>query len=366
MLHIKPDEASGWTGPVDLKPMFFRLTIDSSTEFFFGQSVHSQLEALPGGMPNSDKHQDYAWRSLVNTFAKHFDNGTMHVGLRGRFGSLYWLHNPSDFKESSKRVQEFADYFVQEALRRTAPGNEKDGLEKGKADGEKGQYTFLYELIEETRDPIMLRNQLLHILLAGRDTTAGLLGWVFFLLARHPDVYQKLRTIVLDTFGTYESPRDLTFEQLKGCTYLQHVMQETLRIYPMVPLNGRRATADVCLPVGGGPQGKSPLYIKKDQVVNYSVYAMHRREDLWGPDALKFDPERWTARKPGWEYLPFNGGPRICLGQQFALTEAGYVITRMVQLFDKIEAVDPNEPVVNQVTLTSMPKRVLLNMHKAE
>lgn len=85
--------------------------------------------------------------------------------------------------------------------------------------------------------------------------------------------------------------------------------------------------------------GTSPVYIKKDEEVNYSVYVMHRRTDIWGPDASLFKPERWDGRKTGWEYLPFNGGPRICIGQQFALTEAGYVIVRLLQRFEGVVGV---------------------------
>jgi cytochrome P450 len=75
--------------------------------------------------------------------------------------------------------------------------------------------------------------------------------------------------------------------------------------------------------------------------VGYSVYAMHRRKDIYGPDAEEFKPERWETLRVGWGYLPFNGGPRICVGQQFALTEAGYTTVRLMQVFDSLEARDP-------------------------
>jgi len=68
---------------------------------------------------------------------------------------------------------------------------------------------------------------------------------------------------------------------------------------------------------------------------------MHRREDFYGPDAAEYKPERWANLRPGWEYLPFNGGPRICLGQQYALTEASFVTVRLLQEFSKIESRDP-------------------------
>jgi cytochrome P450 len=65
---------------------------------------------------------------------------------------------------------------------------------------------------------------------------------------------------------------------------------------------------------------------------------MQRREDIFGPSVLQFDPDRWLTWIPvPWTYIPFNGGPRICLGQNFALTEMGYATVRMVQVFEKIE-----------------------------
>lgn len=90
-----------------------------------------------------------------------------------------------------------------------------------------------------------------------------------------------------------------------------------LRLQPPVPVNFRVATKDTSLPVGGGPDGRSPVYVKKGMMVSYNVFAMHRRADLWGRDAKIFRPERWEENaKHGWEYLPFNGGPRICLGRK--------------------------------------------------
>lgn len=91
-----------------------------------------------------------------------------------------------------------------------------------------------------------------------------------------------------------------------------------LRMYPPVPLNVRTALKDTTLPVGGGANGLSPIFITKGTSVIYSVWAMHRRPDIWGQDASKFRPERWEGSNlRGWQYLPFNGGPRICLGREY-------------------------------------------------
>ena len=80
--------------------------------------------------------------------------------------------------------------------------------------------------------------------------------------------------------------------------------------------NARDAVDDTYLPLGGGPDGKSPLFVPKGGVVAWSLFAMHRRKDYYGEDAEEFRPERWETLRPGWEYLPFNGGPRICLGRK--------------------------------------------------
>lgn len=72
---------------------------------------------------------------------------------------------------------------------------------------------------------------------------------------------------------------------------------------------------------------------------------MHRRQDIYGADAEEFRPERWrdAGLRPRWGYLPFNGGPRVCLGQRYALTEAGYVLVRMAQRFARLESRDGGE-----------------------
>lgn len=93
-------------------------------------------------------------------------------------------------------------------------------------------------------------------------------------------------------------------------------MRTALRLYPPVPINSRTALVDTILPLGGGPDGQSPVFVPARTVVSYNVFAMHRREDVYGPDAQEFRPERWETIRPGWSFLPFNGGPRMCLGRK--------------------------------------------------
>ena len=286
------------------------------------------------------------------------------MAQRFRLVDSYWMHNPQSYKENNKNVQTFIDHYVNLALRKSA------GDEKVAEEGHhKERYVFLEELATRTRDPVELRAQLLNILLAGRDTTASLLSWLFHELLRHPEIFSKLRQTILADFGSYEDPSDITFSTLKNCSYLQHCLNETLRLWTVVPGNSRRSTKITTLPRGGGPDGQSPVIIPAGCEVNYSIHVTHRRKDIWGPDAEEFRPERFQGRKPGWEFLPFNGGPRICIGQQFALTEASYVVVRLLQRFDKLAPAEGmlENPVRSRLTLTSCPaKPVTLRMRVAK
>lgn len=177
-------------------------------------------------------------------------------------------------------------------------------------------------------------------MMAGRDTTAGLLGWCLLRLALHPDIFTDLREICLRDFPSDTQP---DFAQLKSCRPLQHFLQEVLRLHPTVPINNRLCVKDTTLPLGGGPDGLSPVAVSAGQPVVFSVYVMHRRKDLWGEDALEFKPSRWEQKVPAWQWLPFLGGPRVCLGQQFALTEAAFLLVRLLREFDAVLPVDGEE-----------------------
>lgn len=108
------------------------------------------------------------------------------------------------------------------------------------------------------------------------------------MLPLHPDVFHKLRQAVLQDIGPDNESEELDFAKLKSCKYMQYVINETLRVFPPVPANSRVASKDTILPTGGGPNGKSPIAIRKGTPVLFVVYAMHRRTDLWGEDAMEF------------------------------------------------------------------------------
>lgn len=122
--------------------------------------------------------------------------------------------------------------------------------------------------------------------------------------------------------------------QLRKMKYLELVIRESMRLYPPVPVNARTAVKTTTLPVGGGLDGLSPILVRKGEAVSYSPYVIHRRKDIYGEDSLNYRPERWengALKHVGYGYVPFNAGPRNCLGQNYALLEISYTVARLIQ-----------------------------------
>lgn len=305
-------EAQGQT--IDVQDLFFRLTLDATTDFLLGSSVNSldspQVEFAEAFAIVQKSHNDME-----------------------RLGPLRYFVRFPEYKKSLEILNRFVNQFVDQVVRMTPEELESKGSHN---------YNFLHALAEFTKDPKTLRDQLVAVLLAGRDTTAGTLSWAFYELSRKPEIVQRLRQEILETVGPTEPP---TYENLKNMKYLQHVINETLRLYPAVPFNIRTALKDTTFPVGGGPDRKQPVAILKGTQLAYGPIIMQRRKDLFGPDADVFKPERWNNWTPkAWQYIPFNGGPRICIGQQFALTEMGYCIVRLFQSFEEVKYMDTKTP----------------------
>ena len=185
-----------------------------------------------------------------------------------------------------------------------------DAEEEAAQNDQDERYVFLYELAKHSGNETELRDQVINTLIAGRDTTASLMSSTMFVLSRRPDIWSKLQAEVATLNG-----KPPTFDQIKDLKYLRNILHEALRLYPVVPINAKFANKDTWLPRGGGADGKSPIFVQKGQMVIWVLYSMHRRKDFWGQDAEDFRPERWEGLLPGFHFLPFNGGPRICPGK---------------------------------------------------
>jgi cytochrome P450 len=269
------------------------------------------------------------------TFARAFAEVQRVQSLMSRMGPAMWLLPKKKYHDGIKILNEFVNPFIDEALRLSPADVEK------KRDSD-SRYTFLHALAGFTRDRTVLRDQLIAVLLAGRDTTACTLSWLFYELSKQPRIVKKLRNEITDQVGLHRRP---TYVDLKAMRYLQHTVNETLRIYPIVPFNVRDSLKDTTLPRGGGPNADQPIGVPKGTPIGYSTLIMQRREDLYPPTSSGFPPiedfvpERWDGWTPkAWTYIPFNGGPRLCVGQQFALTEIAYTVTRILQRFARVES----------------------------
>lgn len=151
-------------------------------------------------------------------FGAAFDLAQGRLGNRNRLGKLICLYRDPDFDAACKKVHSFVDKIVHRALEKSQSKDTEKVLE-GKGTSER--YVFLAELIKSTRDPRRLRDELLNILLAGRDTTSSLLSNTFHVLARRPDIWSKLKAEVDELHG--ERP---DYETLRNMKYLKNILSE--------------------------------------------------------------------------------------------------------------------------------------------
>ena len=303
---------------VDLKPLFEKLALDSSTELLFGKSTASLT---------TNTSID------AKAFLQAYNYGQSGVGKRMQLLPWNFLTRDRAFWRSCATARAFVTSCVQETVeqysKRLSPTS-KPAISR---------IVLAQELLAKTKDINDITNELLNVFLPAHDATAVALTNIFFHLARHPEIYAKLSREV----ATMTSSGDeWTFERLKSCRYLQNVMRETFRLNPSIGQMNRAALRDTVLPTGGGPDGTSPIFVKKGTLLTTSFYALHRLPSFFGADATEWRPERWDNLKvEHWSYLPFGGGPRICVGQQLALTEVSYAVVRIVAQFPRIERADP-------------------------
>ncbi|KAJ7062830.1 cytochrome P450 monooxygenase pc-3 [Mycena amicta] len=332
--------------PVDIQDVAARFTLDSATAFLFGDSVDSISAGL--AYPESAAHltSPAFLNHPSNSFVTAFIEGQhLHVD-RSRFGSKWQLGE--FWKDLIQPHREVIDKFIEpiiqralsEKLRRAAASTEAN------TDADKEVETLLGHLLKSTEDKAIIRDEILNMLVAGRDTTSATITFAIYMLAEHPDKARRLREEILDRVGPSRRP---THDDVKNMPYLRAFINETLRLYPPVPVDSRTSKNATTWPstTPGGP----PLYVPANTKIIYTVFLMHRRKDLWGPDALEFDPDRFIDDRLGkyltpnpYIFLPFNAGPRICLGQQFAYQETSFFLIRLLQRFCAIHLAPDAQP----------------------
>lgn len=200
----------------------------------------------------------------------------------------------------------------------------RDRRERLAAGGGAAEVTDL--LTPMVRNPAMtddlIRDQILTMLIAGHDTSTALLAWALHLLSEYPEVMAKARAEVDSVVGG----EAITLGHVEQLDYLDTVIKETLRLYPPIHVGNRFVTEDTTI---------SGYDLTAGTRVMASIYLSHRDERYWdAPQA--FQPERFGPdgrRVPPFTYIPFGGGPRVCIGATFAQVEAKVVLARLLQQF---------------------------------
>ncbi|KJA14651.1 hypothetical protein HYPSUDRAFT_48962 [Hypholoma sublateritium FD-334 SS-4] len=324
--------------PIDFQDLVSRFTLDSATQFLFGHNV----ESLSAGIPypeSSPLANSPAFRNHPsNVFVDAFLQGQINTSYRGRMGPSWPLIEfwRDKIKPLRKTMDKFTEPVLFEALR------EKNAGVEGKESVEEDD-TLLSHLIQHTQDITVLKDELLNLLVAGRDTTACTLTYALYMLCEHPEVSERLYREIMDKVGPTNRP---TYDSIRDMKYLRAFINEVLRLYPAVPFDSRTSNRATIWP------GPKPYYVPANTRVIYAIMLMHRRTDLWGPDALEFDPDRFLDERLH-KYLtpnpfifsPFNAGPRICLGQQFAYQEVSFFLVRLLQQFTNFRMEPDVQPV---------------------
>ncbi|KAL1723989.1 cytochrome P450 [Schizophyllum commune] len=299
------------------------------------------------------KHPEAA---AANAFAEAFQNCLFAVARREFVGSLWplgeiWQDNTT---KPMTIVNSYIEPIVHAAIQREeerkkarAPGadvkTQQVAMEESKE--VEDDDTLLSHLVKMTSDPTVLKDETLNIMIAGRDTTAGTLSFILYFLTQYPAALARLREEVLTVVGPHRTP---TYEDIREMKFMRAVINETLRLYPIVPFNTRESIKETVWP--SPDPNLPPIYIPAGTETPYSVFMMHRRKDLWGDDAEEFDPDRWLDERVHkylghtFAFLPFNAGPRICLGQQFAYNEMSYMMVKLLQHFSDFELVPEATP----------------------
>ncbi|KAH8662144.1 cytochrome P450 52E1 [Xylariales sp. PMI_506] len=309
---------------IDLQELLAMMTMDLSSDFLFGHSTNTLQEATP-----EDER-----------FSHSFTLASVKVSQAARNGPITKLFPDRETVEVNKFSRDYVAKYM-----RSVMADMKDGDESGH------KYMFLPEMANKGSSFENTQDQLMTLFLAGRDTSNSAMSYVFWHLARRPDVVKKIQEEIELELGDQEP----TWEVLRNLKYLNWTIKEALRLNPPLPINARAAARDTILPVGGGPHGNEPVFCPKGTTVRWISWSTHRDRAVFGDDADEFRPERWQEIRPTWDYLPFSGGPRICIGQQFALTQMALVILRLLQHFKTIKAEDDKPPEL-QLGITSLLK----------
>ena len=298
--------------PLSLDMAMSHLTADIICRMMFSTSLQSQMA-----------------RDVFEAFAV-FERSVAHVELKRLIFDKPWSKIPQkqDVLDACARIREHLGAMVDA---HGGAGSDIASAVRAARDGASGEGFTREELID----------QLGVFFLAGHETTASVLAWVFFILSQQPGCVFRIRREISDVAG--EGP--ISFDHVKRLDFVRNVFRETLRLYPPITFIPRVAAQ--AAQIG---QHK----VRKGAMLMIAPWTIHRHQLYWkNPDAFdpdRFSPEREHEIVPG-TYLPFGQGARVCVGAAFAATEAVLIIARLARRFDFVaEAPEEVRPVARLTT----------------
>ncbi|XP_041015939.1 cytochrome P450 86B1-like [Juglans microcarpa x Juglans regia] len=339
--------------PIDLQDILLRLTFDNVCMIAFGVDPG----CLSPGLPEIP-------------FARAFEDATEATFQRFVTPTCIWkamryfkLAAEKTLETSIKAVDKFAEDVIQTRRKELSLQSSDEDKMKQRSD----LLTVFMGLKDEQGQPFsdkFLRDICVNFILAGRDTSSVALSWFFWLLDKNPAVEECILAETCRILAEREELKrgdqwesnSLIFrpEEIKKMDYLQAALSEALRLYPSVPVDHKEVVEDDVFPDG--------TVLKRGTKVIYAIYAMGRMESIWGTDCKEYKPERWLRdgkfmSESAYKFTAFNGGPRLCLGKDFAYYQMKFAAASVI--FRYHVKVVKDHPVEPKLALTMYMKHGL-------
>ncbi|XP_024184309.1 cytochrome P450 704C1 [Rosa chinensis] len=299
-------EAITFDQAIEIQDLFMKSSLDSIVRIFLGIDLDTM-----GGTNEEGIRFSYVFNE-ANEFILY-----RYVDFFWKIKRFLNIGSEAVLKNHIKVIDQFMYTLIKSKM--DAVHQSEDNLPLKKRD-------FISRLLEmKETNPKYIKDMGVNFIIAGKDTVATALSWLFYMLCKYPRIQEKISqevreaTNMKDNSSMDELAASLTEEVLDKMQYLHAALTETLRLYPAVPVN-----AKVCFSDDTWPDGFS---VKKGDMVAYQPYAMGRMKFLWGDEAEEFRPERWLDEngifqpESPFKFTAFQAGPRICLGKEFAYRE---------------------------------------------
>ncbi|KAG3114927.1 hypothetical protein PI124_g2529 [Phytophthora idaei] len=345
LVDILADAAATDT-PLDLFDLLHRYTFDVFGEIGFGAKMGSMDGAF-------------------QPFAEAMDEAQFLAGKRFKQPMWYWklrrwlnVGDEKKLKENVRVIDEHLMGIIADAIERRRLRVEEKKAGRPAALADKDIVSIVLDNMESRGmpvDPVEVRNIAVASIIAGRDTTADCMGWLFHFLSQNPNAEAKLRAELLAKIPKLSTDKHYTptVEDINKVPYLEACIRELLRLYPPAPLITTHCIKDTVFPDG--------TFVLANTDIGIALFSCGRLTSVWGKDALEFKPERFIDNETG-EIIPmtatkfaaFSAGPRICVGQNLAFIETKIVIASIVARFEMIPEPGQNVAYTQGISLGMM------------